>query len=280
MMKKILTFILSAAALFIFCVSASADTGPKPSAVFRFEADGVTELYATMLSDRDRHGPYSVYAAGDNSMKNISEADGDIFMKFVRYEAPDGWYFIQHLGYCDLKAGENTFSWNYYPPENFRLLLYFPEKDVFSVSQPMSLYAFDSTFRVSINSDLSFETEKTPEYGEIIKGCALRFIICLAAELLIALPFGFYEKKQLAVITLTNAVTQLILNSVLGASLWFRGSYIPAFILLEIFIFTAEAVIYARMLTHAPVKPDKKYHPVIYALAANTVSFIAGLVIR
>jgi hypothetical protein len=132
-MKKVLTFLLCILAfLAVSPVAAHADTGPKPSVVIEFEGLPSGDCYVTLLSKSESTGPYSVYD-GDPDHAQYQEGDADypVWEKFASYEDEDGYYFLQYFA----RLGDSsTFEWGYYPPEDFKILLYFPDDDRFVVS--------------------------------------------------------------------------------------------------------------------------------------------------
>ncbi len=112
-MKKRLTtlflvLLLLAPALLI---PASADIGPKPSVTICFENPPEKDYYVTLLSQTSSTGPYS--AATPRDIRDHEQgADQDIYLKFVEYQDPDGFYFLQFYDPC----GETgSFAWTYYP---------------------------------------------------------------------------------------------------------------------------------------------------------------------
>ena len=104
------------------------DTGPKPSVNISFSGlDNVT-CYVTLLSKSESTGPYSAYTIDSSRWKPENE-DYDIFKKFLSYEDSDGYYFLQYLKKC---SNNSSFSWTYYPPSDFKILIYFPKADAFA----------------------------------------------------------------------------------------------------------------------------------------------------
>ena len=82
--------------------------------------------------------------------QRIRGLDGsrEVWEAFQAYDAPEGYYF---LGYFEEYFGdtEQTFTWGYYPPQKFYVLLYNMDTGVFSMSkEPVQRYAFDSEWQV------------------------------------------------------------------------------------------------------------------------------------
>jgi hypothetical protein len=287
-MKKFSSFLLCViASLVVLPVAAHADSGPKPSVVIEFEGLAQADCYVTLLSKRESTGPYSAYD-GNSGNARYEEGDEDyrIWEKFVSYRDKDGYYFLQYFSKLDDTA---TFKWGYYPPEDFKILLYFPGEDRFIVSDgAYERYAFDSYYKVDASGLNPAATESglalhaVRNYhstGEAVSFLA-RVLITIAIELLIALPFGFRSRRQLWIIALTNIVTQTVLNVLLNL---INYSYGPLLLLLnyfwlELLVITAEAVVYSFKLGQYSRKPKpSRGAPVFYAFVANIVSFAAGL---
>lgn len=286
----------------LFPLTASADTGPKPSVKVSFKGLGDELCYATLLSKTESTGPASVWDGRDESARHnenesysYSELDYKIWKAFVDYEDSDGFYFLQ-LGW---KINETkSLDWVYYPPEVFKILLYFPESNTFAVSRIYERYAFDSYFTVDMSDsriaavDRPEYAEETNSYNEIgitaeksynfkqeIISLAVRIALTVILETALALIFGYRNKKQLLLIFVVNAVTQLTLNISLNSVGLKSGytEYIITYALLELAIFIAEAIIYSAFLDKLSGKPKKRALCVLYALCANACSLAVGL---
>lgn len=286
----------------LFPLTASADTGPKPSVKVSFKGLGDELCYATLLSKTESIGPASVWDGRDESARHnenesysYSELDYKIWKAFVDYEDSDGFYFLQ-LGW---KINETkSLDWVYYPPEVFKILLYFPESNTFAVSRIYERYAFDSYFTVDMSGsriaavDRPEYTEETNSYNEIgitaeksynlkqeIISLAVRIVITVILETAIALIFGYRNKKQLLLIFGVNAVTQLTLNISLNSVGLKSGytEYIITYALLELAVFIAEAIFYSALLNKLSDKPKKRGLCVLYALCANACSLAVGI---
>jgi hypothetical protein len=280
-------FLLSLAILFacVFSVPifASADTGPKASVSVCFQNMKQKNCYVTLLAEETSTGPYSVpaseeyYSKGDNP---------EVWQKFYDYRDPDGYHFLQYYQKLD---DNSMFRWGYHPPVKFKILLYFPDYDTFAVSrEAYERYAFNSSFAVDasifkedpVSDGTTFSAAQNYDFkGNAISLC-VRILITIAIELLIALPFGYRAKQQLIFITLVNVITQIILNLAMNLVNFKCGSMVMEFytVLLEIVVFAIEAAIYSHSAALVKyTKPEKKLHPVLYALAANAASYAAGL---
>ncbi|SHN00490.1 hypothetical protein SAMN02746066_04332 [Anaerosporobacter mobilis DSM 15930] len=277
-MKKIAIILFCALIMAImFPNTAKADIGPKPSVVIDFNGLDEKTYYATLLSSEKSTGPFSALNDSNHTYAHYQEDDEDyeIFLKFAEYHDVDGYYFLQFFKNC---TGSNRFSWTYYPPQDFKILLYFPETDSFIISENhYERYAFDSYFTAEVsNTDIS--AKKSYEYTNETLSLIVRILLTIIAELGIALVFGFGERKQFRFIIFVNVITQIALNIALNIINYHSGelAFIVFYILLEVAVFIMEAVLYTWYLKKNSQKEIPGWKPGIYALTANAVSFTLG----
>ncbi len=259
-------------------ITASADMGPKPSVWIRFENMGDELCYGTLLSYVKSTGPARVW---DGTNDGYHDSDADVWRKFVDYEDPDGYYYLQR----DWKVSETKeIAWTYYPPSEFKILLYYPETNTFVSSGIYKKYAFDSYYTVDMDGVNSGSTgvlikaKQSYKYEQEILSLVVRIILTIAVELIIALLFGFRKKNQLLILTVVNIVTQVILNVLLNFVNYKSGglAFLALYLLLEIFVVAIEAALYCTILKKVSEK-KKNWYYVLYALVANAVSYGVGL---
>ncbi len=285
--------------IMIFPLTASADTGPKPSVRITFENLSDEPCYGTLLSSKESTGPSSAWNGKDEDAQHNENPNGyysyltfgyDIWKAFVDYEDKDGFYFLQEAWQIN---ETKELAWTYYPPNEFKILLYFPETGEFSVSGVYERYAFDSYFTVNMDSmgltvdydeeqstDEQIEAYRSYNYRVEIFSLIARILITIAIEMGIALLFGFRKKKQLLLLIGVNTATQIILNVFLNIINYNSGelAFIIFYVLLEIVVFIIEAILYCKVMKKYNEKQKADWFYVLYALIANAVSFGAGLV--
>lgn len=276
--KRIVFVLLCVLTLTIlFPLTASADMGPKPSVVINFSGLDGKAYYGTLLSSVKSTGPYSALNSnGVSTRYEEGDKDYEIFLKFAGYHDTDGYYFMQFFEDC---TQTHQFSWTYYPPKEFKILLYFPETDSFIISDTSyERYAFDSYFTAEV-SGISFSVEKSYDYVYEAISLIARIVLTIVAELGIALLFGFRERKQFRFITLINVITQIALNLTLNIINYHSGelAFVMAFLLLEVMVFIVEAILYTWYLKRYSQEKVTSWKPGVYALVANIVSFALGL---
>ena len=294
-MKKRLSLVLISVVLLsiLFSFTASADTGPKPSVRIEFKNMGEEICYATLLSQRECSGPARVwdgieepdYYIGHESGREQSNAEGEIVWKnMVEYTDPDNYYFLQRIWRIE---ETKELAWTYYPPESFKILLYYPESDTFISSGIYESYAFDSYYTVNMEgidirdvkqgeSESVLEAEKSYDYTFEVVSLIGRIIVTIAIETAIALAFSYRGKREFAVIFTVNVITQIFLNIALNIENFTNGymAFTAYYILFEIIIFIFEAVVYS-----VAIKDRGKARNVLYSLVSNGFSFGAGLIL-
>lgn len=302
-LRSLLAFLIAATVL---CCIAMADTGPKPSASFTFTGMPDEDYYVTMLAEVDAYGPHRVYQPGED-LPYVLEAGRDdpaypAWQKFVDYKDPDGYYFLEDL--FEQCHGDDEASWHYYPPDRFKLLLYFPESDVFLCSSITERYAFDSLYTLDLGgrspaelaaltlTDADGNPLDAGSAGEItldksdgtrqqLIGFLVRLGITLVIELALAWGWKYRRGSQLLFIGIVNLITQCLLNVALlywGAGENSRFFIIFWYVLLELAVTGIEAGAYAFLLPGTDHREKSvRRHAALYALSANLLSFVAGL---
>lgn len=298
-------------AVLLLCCVAFADTGPKPSAAFTFTGMPDENYYVTMLAEVDHYGPHRIYQEGDDLPYVLEAGRGDpaypAWQKLVDYKDADGYYFLDDL--FEQCHGDDEASWHYFPPERFKLLLYFPESDTFLCSTVTERYAFDSVYRLDLGgkspAEIAALTLTDPNgdplpsgrddetaIGEVtldksdgthqqIIGFFGRLGITLVIELALAWGWKYRKGSQLLFIGIVNLITQCLLNVALlcwGAQEGSRGFIIFWYVLLELAVTGIEAAAYAYLLPGTDHREKSvRRHAAMYAIAANVLSFLGGL---
>lgn len=291
--KQYHLFLLSLFSLLLFLfpfriTTASADMGPKPSLNIEFEGLPKDEpCYTTILSSTPSTGPFSVHR-GDYEPRET----GEIAQLFREYKDKDGYYYLQQ--HWDISQTDNI-RWGYYPPQKFKVLLYFPQRNVFISSGIYERYAFDSYYQMDITNislDLSQENkdvpvlltatpqvEKSYNYAEEILSMCIRICLTVLVELGIACAFLIRDKKQWRLLIGVNIFTQIVLNVILNFTNYHYGQYlyVAIYIIAEFIVFAVESLIYLLFMNRITDKKKRQGVYVGYAAAANALSFAFGL---
>lgn len=276
----LLTFVLLAPAfLRTETMKASADTGPKPSVRVTFENMGDELCYGTLLSKTPSTGPARAWDGTEDGKYIYAGADEAVWRAFTEFKDEDGFYFLQWFWRTDENKALN---WTYYPPQTFKILLYYPDRatdsgaadnsaggatrdskttaasGAFCVSDVLKRYAFHSYYFVdmrnvqseTIGTIAKISVTQSYDYSAEILGFFVRFIVTLGVETLLALAFGLRTKRAFLTVLAANGVTQIALNLLLNVRLHFNNLYevIPLYFFAELFIFAAEAALYCFIL--------------------------------
>lgn len=269
----------------MFSFTVQADTGPKPSVNVTFVNMNDELCYGTLLSKTETTGPHSVWDGNEKDVR-IQNMDIDVWKAFVNYKDKDGYYFLQQAWRCDKTK---KLEWTYYPPESFKILLYYPKTNRFISSEIYERYAFDSYFTVKMDKKESymvdvhktFVAEKSYDYQSEIISLICRIIITILLEIGVALLFGFGKKEFLSVIIVANCVTQILLNPLLNIINYHYGAkaFVINYILFEIIVFAVEAVLYYILFNRKKECKVSGKKIIFYALLANICSFAGGFFI-
>jgi len=284
-MKRYLSFIVCFIVLFSLPLTAFADIGPKPSVRISFNGiddstiyENGTVYYGTLLSERKSTGPSSAWD-GVEGHQQYDGFDKEIWQAFADYTDKDGYYFLQEIWDC---TDTHQLNWTYYPPNKFKILLYFPETDIYFMSDIYERYAFDSYYTVDIISDMyagqMLKAEPSYDFTWEIISLLARIAATILIELTVAFVFFYREKSALKFIAVVNIFTQIALNVALNIVNYNSGSmaFVFFFIVFELVVFALEAVIYASFIKKFSKKTSKS-RATAYAFAANLASFAIGL---
>lgn len=268
--------------------SASADVGPKASVTVRFRNLPEEECWATLLAETVP-GPYEAFPGGDrdeyyDSKANYSgtKPDRATWNALTDYKDADGFYYLQ---YCFRIDETKEFEWGYYPPDIFKILIYFPAHNTFFVSGKTERVAFHSYYTVDasgIDTSKSGVLEGAVSFDltREITGLAGRILITVLIEMAVAILFGFRHKKPLLLILGVNAVTQILLNTAITVLSHHAGIQLVllAVLGLEVLVTAAEATVYCIYMKRLQAGYDNERYIIGYTAVANVTSFVAGLI--
>ena len=280
-LRRISMVLILMAALGIY---AFADFGPKPSVVVEFENAGDQDYYVTLVAKEDKLGsPYSRVTAEDQPETD----DIAIWNRLVAYEDPDGMVFA---GNVQKLTGDGAYVWGYYPPSEFRVLIYFPDTDSFvESSEILEQYAFDSYYQMDFNdlpenwNDAVAAIPVTRKYNLLwqITAFLLRLAVTVAVECLLAVLFGFKGKRQMLLVLAVNCATQLAMNLlILDESVGLFVFYVLQYALIEVGVILAEGLVYCLALPKlATPEQNRNIHPIACAFFGNVASFSLGFLL-
>ena len=260
-------------------LNVKADTGPKPAVYITIDGLEDEVVYVSLLASEANNGPYHQLTDEDLNQDYYTEMDH----KFYEYAKTQDFFFWG--GTKKITKSDNVFSWTYYPPNRFKVICYIESSDSFVVSDEiLERYAFSSYFKMDlVNNNGTYvitNIKKNYNYFYEIMNLLLRIVLTLAIELAIAYYVFHFKGKTFMVIIITNILTQVALNLFLNITCYNYGflETIIYYIILEIFIFIAEAFIYT--ITFKRINEEYNIGKIIlYALLSNALSFIFGFII-
>ena len=280
-LRRIFMVLILMAALGIY---AFADFGPKPSVVVEFENAGDQEYYVTLVAKEDQLGsPYSRITTEDQrEIDNVA-----VWNSLVAFEDPDGMVFA---GNVQKLTGDGAYVWGYYPPSEFRVLIYFPDTDSFvESSEILEQYAFDSYYQVDFadmpenwNSAVgTFPVMRKYNVLWQVVAFLLRLAVTVVIESLLAVCFGFTSKRQLLLVLAVNCATQLAMNLlILDESVGLFVFYVLQYALIEVGVILAEGLVYCLALPKlATPEQNRNIHPIAFAFFGNVASFSLGFLL-
>ncbi len=263
MMNKKITLLFVLFLLLLSVRMADADIGPKPSVTVKVVNPPEGPYYVTLLAKGDGYGPWSTVSVEEDPYGRTGE-EAEAFRFFAGLE--DEYHFWGQMS--DDLSGTDEFEWSYYPPEEFKAVLYHPKDGTYKISQPCKREAFYSYFTVDYE-DPSFELKEDAQFGKQLLLFLFRVIVTIAIEYFIAFLMGYRSKKERIIIIVANVITQAVLNAFLMFFDYYGGAlmWMILFPVGELIVFVIELVIYLIGLKSHP-----KGRAFLYTLLANLIS--------
>lgn len=277
--RRVIRLVLCLMLLSLLTGAVFADMGPKPSVQVTFTGTD-TPFYATLLSKEITTGPHWAWNYGEEAPQSPDELDYPE-REFARYADADGFYFLRSNHVWDFTQGLGTLEWHYFPPNTFKILLYFPDSGTYCISPVYETYAFDSYFTADLSSWQSgtMTAHRSYDYRGELVSLAARIVLTILIELGIALLFGYWEKSLMKLLFWANVVTQVLLNVAASYVSVFHGGFSLAmlYLFLEFPVFLAEGLFYCMTFNRFAKRHRSGFSIFGYSFVANAVSFGVGL---
>lgn len=273
-MKKFFVFILVLVCAFLTLgINAFADIGPKPSLTIDVTGDVKgKEYYIALLSPHETH--YT---------DEYVDKQPSVWRELYGFSLTDEYYIynspaVDRVYYG--MTGSDSATWGYHPPQEFKILLYFPESGSFIVSEKLEKYAFSSYFTVKVNGDAMTVDKNGGVRGVLVEigGLIIRIALTVLIEIGVALGFGYRGKRELRLILIMNIITQILLNALIAFGDYRIGAFgaFLANIVGEIAVLIAEALVYSAKLPKITEQETNSRRALGYAFIANLASFLGG----
>jgi hypothetical protein len=281
MKKRVISLILMVLLLLpVLTVTVSADMGPKPGTSISVRPGGGEYAIVTLLAREEGNGPHWTIGPDEEPSSRIAKDErlAQAWYAFRDYRDPDGYHFWGEIY-------EGSVTWGYFPPENFKIAVYYPEYGILWVSEDSyERYAFDSDFRLNLpavgagaqSGEVDMVLKKTSNLGSELAGFLFRVVLTLAMELAVARVFGLTELGQKKLILRVNLLTQVGLNLLLWGWYYFDGplAAMVRLILAEIVVLVVEGAIYLRKLRQEESRGKILGYTILANLASVTLGFL------
>lgn len=265
----------------LLSVTAFADCGPKPSTTITVHTGGGERAVVTLLSERENCGPYGRVEPGEGPSEyaELNAVEEEAWPVFRDYRDPDGFHFLGELW-------DSNVTWGYWPPETFKIAVYYPDYNVLWVSEDTyERYAFHSDYRLNLpalgagaqNGEVDMVLKKESDIPAELFGLLWRIFLTIVIELSVARVFGFDSKRQKQVLLRVNLVTQVGLNAMLWVWYYWSGPLMAMIGLAaaELVVLIAESICYLRWLR----REEGVLCTLGYTLCANLASVLIGFLL-
>ncbi len=264
------------AVLFLFFLLGSttmvhADMGPKP------------QLKITVINLPDELYYLDLLVRIDEIRTEDEDVEGldPAMVENLRSFEDEGWYpalvngtAIPLFGELNgsLVNGKMVHQFGYHLPDEYRIILV-TQSGKITVSEPLML----DSFYTSLSFDAQSGVTKKPN---VLVLYAAQFVTTLLPTLVvefgILMMFGLYSKRNIIVFLVMNVVTQIFLTFTVNAALITMGllSALIALIFAEGFIWIFEMIVCWKAFD----KQKKAGRRIVFALIANMVSFVLGII--
>lgn len=219
--------------------------------------------YGTLISRKAMSGTWSTKIELDlNAPEEIKDA-------FKNHEDPDGFLYLNYFQ----DVSEGYLWWPYYPPEDFKLLLYYPETDTFMTSDVYSPYCLTSMYKATVK-DGNITLVRNFDYAEMIKITLIRILVCSALAILVSVLYGRPFTDDIKHIVLSNLIYHVILHGLIAWYSYMNGFSIYEYYLLMwipyLLFMIIQSYIYSR-------KAHSIHMPGLCAFYGCGIAYAAGL---
>ncbi len=275
-MRRKVVLIIFVSIFFVGAIfTVNGDAGPKPSLEIIVENAPESFYYLDLLIDYDLDNLYQFIE--DDEVENI-----EMFEILKNYKDGEwrpalatGTRVPLHGELTGIKEGESfKHSFTYMGvPDRFKIIIVTSDKEIIVSENILERKSFNSKAYFDCNTGIIKERS-------YIISTILQFIPTFSATLLIEgiilHIFGFSIKINWKPFITINLITQILLTIVIGFSMYRLGIFLAllAYFFMEWLILIIESVSFSKYL-----KEHTKKRRVFYAITANILSFIAGLLI-
>ena len=221
--------------------------------------------YGTLLSRYSESGPYS-------SKKEMSyDAPKEVIEAFKNYEDPGHYFYLNY--FQDVSGG--LLLWHSYPPEEFKVLLYYPETDTFVSSNVLKRYALTSTYQASIRNG-TIHLTRNYDYLRLVLITTIRILIGIVLTCAIAFFIGNPRKRDYKYIIIPTVFFQILIHTLISIYSFKNGfshvEYIGIMWLPYLLIFLLQGYLYSNHARTIRI-------PYICSFISHLVTYGCGLLL-
>ena len=294
---------MTAVMLSLFCVSVSANAPMMPDIIIKLDKPYDGDYVVAVLSNRNAFDAFD--EKYDYLENNSYKGENDLaaLYKLRSVNDEDGYNYIADLDPYNKENESTDLPYNY---DTFKIALYFPDTDTLVKTDILKKENYIEVFKLTLDEQKIADVQ-TAEYQEDHKSAngysegeyhpavtaekptilssavIIRFLICLAInlviEILFGLAFGYRKWQHILTIAVTNIITLILLT----VSVWlinppvYYGLLSFPFAFFELAVAAIEGTVYVILFRRFEYR--EKYLPwlaVVYAFFANFVTYVIG----
>ncbi|MBQ6559459.1 MAG: hypothetical protein IJL85_01380 [Erysipelotrichaceae bacterium] len=221
--------------------------------------------YGTLLSKKSESGTWSYQLELDLN------APEEAMNFFKEYRDADHFFYLNY--FQDVTDG--LLYWPYYPPEEFKILLYFPDTGEIIVSDPLSRYSLSSPFKAVISNDL-MRVERNYDYFKMTRITFYRAVILTIAAVITAVLYAQPYNNEIRYMILGNFIYQAILNTLIAFYSFKNGFSYVEYILIMWLPYLLWFLLQGYLLSRHARGVSMPY---LCSFFSNAVAYFAGLLL-
>ena len=228
--------------------------------------EGIRETcYGTLLSKKSESGTWSY------QMELDLNAPEEVRNFFKEYQDTDHFFYLNY--FQDVTDG--LLYWPYYPPEEFKILLYFPDTGTVIVSDPLDRYSLSSPFKAVIDHG-RMSVERNYDYLKMIRITLCRAVILTIFAVVTAILYAQPYNNEIRYMILGNFLYQALINTLIALYSYRNGFSYVEYILLMWLPYLLWFLLQGFLLSKRARGVSMPY---LCSFFSNAVAYFAGLLL-
>ena len=228
--------------------------------------EGIQETcYGTLLSRKSESGTWSY------QMELDLNAPQEIMDFFKGYQDADHFFYLNYFQ----DVSEGLLYWPYYPPEEFKILLYCPDSASVIVSDVIHRYSLSSPFKAVIDNG-NITVQRNYNYRKLVLNVACRTLFGTFLAVLTAVLYAKPYNNEIRYMILGNLLFQAAINALISFYSFYNGfSYVEyiLFMWLPYFLwFLLQGFLFSRHARGISM-------PYLCSFFSNAVAYFGGLLL-